>query len=374
MIDQQLCWQAVQSKNSDFDGKFFFGVITTGVYCRPSCPSRLPLRKNVHFYETARQAESDGLRACLRCRPLAAIGADPVEEKIRGACRFIESNISERLPLTALAAEADISPFHFQRAFKAIVGVSPRQYVEAHRLKKLKVNLRLCKDVTEAVYETGFESSSRVYDRADTRLGMTPSQYRNGGKGVSMTYASVQTAFGWMMIAATDRGISFVQFADDPGKLLSMLKNEYQQAELKSMDEPSHPAFVGWVSAVQNHLAGQGPRFSLPLDIRATAFQMKVWNYLQSIPYGSVQSYGEVAAAVGEPSAVRAVARACASNKVAILIPCHRVIRGTGELGGYKWGLARKRAIIDNERSHRETGVPVDSNTLRLGQAADIFL
>jgi AraC family transcriptional regulator, regulatory protein of adaptative response / methylated-DNA-[protein]-cysteine methyltransferase len=362
MLDQEMCWKAVRSKNADFDGTFFFGVVTTGVYCRPSCPSRMPLRQNVRFYETARQAESDGLRACLRCRPLAAIGADPLEEKIRGACGSIESNSSERLTLTALAAEAGLSPFHFQRAFKAIVGVSPRQYAEAHRLKKLKTNLRSCKDVTEAVYETGFESSSRVYERADTRLGMTPSQYRNGGKGVSITYATAQTAFGFIMIAATDRGISFVQFADHPAELLSMLQNEYPQAELKPMDEPSHPAFAGWVSAVQNHLAAQRPRLSLPLDIRATAFQMKVWNYLQSIPYGSVQSYGEVAEAIGVPRAVRAVARACASNKVAILIPCHRVIRGTGELGGYKWGLRRKRAIIDHERSHRETGVPGGTN------------
>lgn len=354
MLDHELCWQAVEAKDSHYDGKFFFGVMTTGVYCRPSCPSRLPLRKNVRFYETTNQAEADGLRACLRCRPLAAVGADPAEHRIRETCRFIEQNISDRLALSVLAAKAGISPFHLQRAFKAVVGVTPRQYVEALRLKKLKASLRHCKDVTEAVYEAGFESSSRVYERADTRLGMTPSQYRNAGDGVAMTYATVETAFGAMMVAATDRGLSFVQFGNSESELLAMLRAEYPLAELKPMTHPHHPDFFKWISALREHLIGNQPRVSLPLDIRATAFQMKVWNYLQSIPYGSVQSYAEVAAGIGHPKAVRAVARACASNRIAILIPCHRVIRGSGELGGYKWGLARKRAIIDCERRHRK--------------------
>jgi AraC family transcriptional regulator, regulatory protein of adaptative response / methylated-DNA-[protein]-cysteine methyltransferase len=353
MLNHESCWQAVESKDRKFDGKFFFGVLTTGVYCRPSCPSRLPLRKNVRFYKTTTEAEADGLRACLRCRPLAAVGADPAAQTMRRVCRFIEQNVSERLTLSSLAAEAVMSTFHFQRSFKAVVGVTPRQYVEALRLKKLKGNLRRCKDVTEAVYDAGFESSSRVYERADTRIGMTPSQYRNGGKGVAMTYATVETAFGSMMVAATDRGISFVEFADRESELLNMLKTEYPLAELRPMVQPCHPHFSEWISALRDYLAGDQPRLSLPLDIRATVFQMRVWSYLQAIPYGAVQSYGEVAAGIGHPSAVRAVARACASNRIAILIPCHRVIRGTGELGGYKWGLARKRALLDCERNHR---------------------
>jgi AraC family transcriptional regulator, regulatory protein of adaptative response / methylated-DNA-[protein]-cysteine methyltransferase len=354
MLDFELCWQAVTTKDSHYDNKFFFGVITTGVYCRPSCRSRMPLRKNVRFYETAAQAEADGLRACLRCRPLAAVGVHPAEQLIREVCRFIEQNVSDRLTLSALAAKAGVSPFHFQRAFKAVVGVSPRQYVEALRLRKFKTSLRRCKDVTEAVYDAGFESPSRVYERADTRLGMTPFQYRNGGKGVAMTYATVETAFGPMMVAATDRGLSFVQFGNNESELLAMLKAEYPLAEHRPMSRPCDPEFSKWIVALQEHLVGNQPRVSLPLDIRATAFQMKVWNYLQSIPYGAVQSYAEVAAGIGEPKAVRAVARACASNRIAVLIPCHRVIRGTGELGGYKWGLARKRAIIDTERRHSE--------------------
>jgi AraC family transcriptional regulator of adaptative response/methylated-DNA-[protein]-cysteine methyltransferase len=353
MLNYEVCWQAVESKDKSYNGKFFYGVVTTGVYCRPSCPSRLPLRKNVRFYLTPQEAEADGLRACMRCRPLA--GADPTAQRMREMCRIIEQNAGERLSLAELAAKAGMSPFHFQRGFKAVVGVTPKQYMEAHRLGRLKSSLRQCKDVTEAVYDAGFESSSRVYERADTRLGMTPKQYREGGRGVVMSYATIATAFGPMMVAATDRGICSVQFADDEADLLKMLEKEYPQAELKRMVKPYHPDFSRWTSALREHLAGNQPHLSLPLDIRATAFQMRVWNYLQSIPYGEVQSYSEVASGIGQPTAARAVARACASNKLAVLIPCHRVIRGTGDLGGYKWGLARKRTIIDYERRHRET-------------------
>jgi AraC family transcriptional regulator of adaptative response/methylated-DNA-[protein]-cysteine methyltransferase len=367
MLDPDLCWQAVQSKDSRTDGEFFYGVVTTGVFCRPSCPSRLPLRKNVRFYVSPGEAEKDGLRPCLRCRPFATVGTDPGTQRIQEICRFIEQHGGERLSLTALADRAGMSPFHFQRCFKAVVGVTPKLYVEARRVKKLKASLRQCRDVTEAVYDAGFESSSRVYERADTRLGMTPNQYRRGGAGVLMTYVTSATAFGPMMVAATDRGISFVQFAEEESGLLRMLKSEYPQAKLARMMRPHHPDFRKWISSLREHLAGNQPHLSLPLDIRATAFQMRVWNYLQSIPYGKVESYGEVAAGIGQPTAVRAVARACASNKTAILIPCHRVIRGTGELGGYKWGLARKRALIDHERAHRDRAsvqeAPVGGNS-----------
>lgn len=349
MLDFERCWRAVLERDSNEDGEFFFGVLTTGVFCRPSCPARRPLRKNVRVYETPEQAEKDGLRACLRCRPLAAIGRDPNAERIREACRYIEDNSDSILKLDDLSKRAGLSPFHFQRSFKAIVGVSPKQYLEAVRLKRLKSSLRSSRDVTAAVYDAGYGSSSRVYERADTRLGMTPKQYREGGRDVSITHVTVSTPVGRMMIGATDRGLCFVQFGNTEVALLRALKKEYPGANLQEMRKPYSSEFDRWVTALKQYLAGSQPHLDLPLDIRATAFQMKVWNYLQSIPYGTVQSYGEVTAAIGEPKAARAVAQACAKNRVALVIPCHRVVRGCGELGGYRWGLARKRTLIDQE-------------------------
>jgi AraC family transcriptional regulator of adaptative response/methylated-DNA-[protein]-cysteine methyltransferase len=274
-------------------------------------------------------------------------------ENIQDICRYIEAHADETLPLNDLARRAGLSAFHFQRSFKAAVGVTPRQYAEASRLKKLKTSLRNSGDVTEAVYDAGYGSASRVYERADTRLGMTPKQYREGGRTVPITYVSVESPVGPMMIGATDRGLCFLQFGDDSEELVKALKREYPSASIEEMRKPYSQEFQTWMDALNAHLAGKQPRLELPLDIQATAFQMRVWNYLQSIPYGEVQSYREVAEGIGQPSAARAVARACATNRVAIVIPCHRVIRGTGELGGYRWGLPRKRALIDRERSAR---------------------
>jgi len=351
MLNSDQCWEAIQKRDRAQDGHFYFGVMTTGVYCRPSCAARKPLRKNVRFYETPEQAEKDGLRPCLRCRPLAASGADPHTERIRELCRHIESHSGEPLKLRDLARCANLSPFHLQRSFKAVTGLTPKQYREAARLRSLKSGLKRSGGVTEAVYDAGYNSSSRVYERADTRLGMTPNQYRRGGEGVIITYATADTPVGMMMIGATDRGLCSVQFGDSREALLAALEREYPQALIEPMRRPGDPAFRQWMAALNDHLAGKQPRLDLPLDIRATAFQMLVWNYLQSIPYGKVESYGEVAKAIGRPKAVRAVARACATNPVAVAIPCHRVIRGTGELGGYRWGLARKRTLLDRERA-----------------------
>ena len=351
MLNQDRCWAAVEQRDKSQDGKFFFGVMTTGVYCRPSCPARQPLRKNVRFYATPEEAERDGLRACLRCRPLALVEKDPNAERIREVCRYIESHSDEELRLTELADRAKLSPFHFQRSFKAIAGVTPRQYVEAARLKKLKSRLRKSRDVTEAVYDAGYGSASRVYERADTRLGMTPNQYRQGGRSQAISYVTIDSPVGLMMMAATDRGVCFVRFGESEEALVDELKREYPASEIAPMRRPYHPDFEKWADALKRHLEGTRPHVDLPLDIRATVFQMRVWHYLQSIPYGEVQSYGEVASGIGQPSAVRAVANACAANPVAVVIPCHRVIRGTGELGGYRWGLARKRVLIERERA-----------------------
>lgn len=275
------------------------------------------------------------------------------QDRIQELCRFIETHSDETLTLEVLAERAGLSPFHLQRRFKAAIGVTPKEYVEACRVRQLKSSLRTAGDVTDAVYEAGFGSSSRVYERADTRLGMTPRQYRRGGESVNITYTTIATPVGLMMIGATDRGLCFVQFGESSEELLGMLAREYPAASLAPMKEPVHLDFAKWVERLTAHLSGALPQLELPLDIQATAFQMRVWNYLQTIPYGEVQSYGEVAAGIGAPHASRAVARACATNRVALVIPCHRVIRGTGEMGGYRWGMARKRTILDRERAER---------------------
>jgi AraC family transcriptional regulator of adaptative response/methylated-DNA-[protein]-cysteine methyltransferase len=270
---------------------------------------------------------------------------------IHNVCRYVEDHSDEALTLAELASLASMSRFHFARTFKAVVGVTPKQYLATIRLRKLKAGLGKAKSVDTAAYDAGYGSTSRVYEQAGTRLGMTPSQYRRGGEGVSISYATLPTAIGLMMIGATDRGICFVGFGEMQLELLERLRAEYPKAAIEPMPEPFHPDFRAWVNAITRHLAGEAPRPDLPLDIQATAFQMRVWKYLQTIPAGDVQSYSEVATAIGQPNAARAVAQACARNPAAVLIPCHRVIRGSGELGGYRWGLARKRGLIDAERA-----------------------
>ena len=349
-MSDELKWEAVTKRDAASDGKFLYGVMTSGVYCRPSCPSRLPLRKNVRFYDDAASAERDGLRACRRCRPLDQSVLHRGIERIRTVCRYIDDHAGERLTLASLSRRAHLSAFHFQRTFKDVVGITPKQYVEAARMRTLKSKLREGQSATDAGYDAGFGSGSRVYERVDTRLGMTPKQYREGGKGVAISYALSETPLGVMMIGATDRGLCFLQFDTSRDKLLERLKLEYPQAQIAQMANHRDVQFQAWMKALAEYLDGSRQQLDLPLDVRGTAFQMKVWNYLQRIPYGHVQSYAEVARGIGAPKAVRAVASACASNHVALVIPCHRVIRGDGTLGGYRWGLDRKRTLIDTER------------------------
>ena len=351
MLNQDECWNSLLQHGKTCDGQFYIGVLTTGVYCRPSCPARRPLRKNVRFYETPAQAANDGLRPCLRCRPLDASMADAHTAAMGSLCEYIKQNLERTLNLDQLAQRVQLSPQYLQRLFKSIVGVSPKQYADACRLQKLKGGLRTSKDVTEAVYGAGFGSSSRVYERSDSQLGMTPGEYRKGGPGIVVTYAPIESAFGLLLLGATDRGICFLQFGESLAGLLTELRREYPAASFEPMRSPLAPEFERWAMALSLYLEGDEPRLDLPLDVRSTAFQMKVWTYLQSIPRGSVQSYGEVAAGIGQPGAARAVGRACATNRVALVIPCHRVIRGGGELGEYRWGLARKRALLDAERA-----------------------
>jgi AraC family transcriptional regulator of adaptative response/methylated-DNA-[protein]-cysteine methyltransferase len=279
-------------------------------------------------------------------------------ESIGRVCRYIEAHSDEPLALDALAKMAAMSKFHFARRFKAIVGVTPKQYAAEQRLSRFKHELKSGSAVDASVYEAGYGSSSRAYEKAARNLGMTPAQYRRAGEGVEISYATLETPAGLMLIGATDRGICFVQFGDSENALVAVLRAEYPKAKLAPMARPHHPQFELWVEAIRRMIDGERPQDALPLDIRATAFQMRVWQHLQSIPYGDVQSYGEVAAAIGEPTAARAVANACAQNPAAVVIPCHRVIRQSGDLGGYRWNLARKRALLDHERRAKLTVTP----------------
>ncbi len=330
---EQQYWQAVIGRDRGFDGQFVYGVMTTGVYCRPSCGARIPLRKNVRFYGSPAEAERDGLRACLRCHPKEDAGGRMRE--VRG---FIEAHADERLTLKQLAGRAGMSRFHFQRTFKAEVGMSPREYQESFRMARLKKGLREAHGVADAVYEAGFGSSSRVYERADGKLGMTPGEYRAGGRGVEISYAAFQTGLGEMLIGATDRGICFVQF----GAGVDELAREFPGAELREAAQGEQ--LREWGRRIGEFVGGE-----FPVALSGTPFQMEVWEFLRGIPRGETRSYTEVAAGIGKAGAVRAVASACAANRVALLVPCHRVIRGDGGVGGYRWGVERKKELLRRE-------------------------
>jgi AraC family transcriptional regulator of adaptative response/methylated-DNA-[protein]-cysteine methyltransferase len=348
LLNAELCWTAVAQRDRTRDGSFYYGVLTTGVYCRPSCSSRMPKRSNVRFYESAEAAEADGLRPCLRCKPRQA--AATVPDWVPRLCRHIESHCTEPLPLHELNRISGLSAFHMQRSFKAATGVTPRQYQLSCRMQLLRRQLRRDQSVTAAIFEAGFGSLSRVYERTDSELGMTPTQYRDGGGGLSLTWATMQTSLGLIALAATDRGLCFLQFGDSESELAGALRQEFPKGTLTPLARPYPQPFHDWAEAVEAHIDGARAALDLPLDLRATAFQCLVWNCLRTIPYGETRSYQEVARAIGRPSAARAVARACASNRVALLIPCHRVLRGDGELGGYRWGVERKQALLNRER------------------------
>jgi AraC family transcriptional regulator of adaptative response/methylated-DNA-[protein]-cysteine methyltransferase len=295
----------------------------------------------------ARRCSKNRIELTVRCRYCR----DVIE--IKRITDYIERHLEGDVSLDRLSREAGVSRFHLQRSFKAAVGVTPKQYAEACRLRSLKQNLREGTDVLGSVFAAGFGSSSRVYERVDTRLGMTPSEYRNRGESIEITHATVETSQGLLTIGATDRGLCFVQFGETAKELEVELRREYPAAMIAAMREPKPEPFREWIAALEEHLRGSRPRLELPLDLRATAFQMRVWRYLQSIPYGETRSYAQVAASIGAPKSARAIARACASNRVALAIPCHRVIRGTGDISGYRWGAERKQALLEAERRGR---------------------
>jgi AraC family transcriptional regulator, regulatory protein of adaptative response / methylated-DNA-[protein]-cysteine methyltransferase len=348
------------ARDSRVDGTFVFGVHSTGIYCRPSCPARRPRPEHVVFFQRPDEAERAGFRACRRCHPRLDPASDPRVTLIESACRYIEEHLDVPLNLAALAqavgsdTQAARNPHSLQRLFTRLVGITPRQYVDACRLDHVKARLRAQEAITHAVYDAGYGSSSRLYERAAVRLGMTPGAYRRGGKEMHIEYSIVNSPLGRLLVAATERGVCAVSLGDSDGPLEAALRAEYPAADLHKDGATLRP----WAEALVSYLRGQTPSLALPLDIQATAFQRKVWDALRAIPYGATRSYGEIARALGRPSAVRAVARACATNPVSLVIPCHRVVREDGALGGYRWGMERKRALLAQERraaSHRAT-------------------
>ena len=340
-------WQAIVERDRALDGAFVFGVSSTGVFCRPSCPARRPRRENVRFFEHATAAERAGYRACLRCRPKAVDG-NPQSAMVRAICRYIEQNIEDRITLGSLAAKFRRSAFHLQRMFKSVLGVSPKAYIDACRLRQVKQNLQAGHDVTTSLYAAGYGSSSRLYERTASQLGMTPEKYRRGALAAVVRFTIASSPLGRMLIAATGKGICAIQFADSDEELQQGLMREFPFAARKRDDA----ALAEWRVSLAHLMTGQDahPASSLPLDIRATAFQRRVWEHLQRIPRGETQSYSAVAKKIGMPKATRAVARACATNPVAIAIPCHRVVREDGELGGYRWGMERKQQLLAMEK------------------------
>jgi AraC family transcriptional regulator of adaptative response/methylated-DNA-[protein]-cysteine methyltransferase len=342
-------WDAVLARDSSQDGEFFFAVASTGVYCRPSCPAKRPRRENVSFFRRPEQAEKAGFRACLRCRPKSA-ARNPQTDTVKNVCRYIEQHLDEPVTLERLGAAFGQSPFHLQRTFKKALGITPRAYADSCRMNLLKHNLQTGQSVTHALYDAGYSSSSRLYERTASQLGMTPDKYRRGAIAATIRYTCTNSPLGRMLVAATEKGICAIQFADTDGELVEGLKREFPFAARKHDQE----SMQAWTRTLLSQITGHKLNRALPLDIQATAFQRRVWNHLQSLPFGTTQSYREVAKAIGRPTAARAVARACATNPVAVAIPCHRVVREDGEMGGYRWGVERKKALLQLERQESE--------------------
>ena len=344
--DAERNWQAVLAHDRDFDGRFVYAVRSTGVYCRPSCPSRRPRRDQVVFYARPEAAEQAGFRACRRCGKETSTAGRPQREIVNRAMKAISATEEGAPTLAALGSHLKVNPRHLAREFKRFTGISPRDYSEAQRLRRLKAGLRNGASVTEAIYDAGYGSSRAVYERAQTQLGMTPGAYRRGGAGMRIGYAIVDSPLGRLLVAATGRGVCSVCLGDSDAALEKALFQEYPKAEVQRDSN----GLGATLQALQEHMAGRMPHLDLRVDVQATVFQWQVWRELGRIPYGETRSYSDIARAIGKPRSVRAVANACASNRVAVVIPCHRVVRESGDLGGYRWGIDRKRTLLEREK------------------------
>jgi len=344
-LARRRCLAAVALHDARMDGAFVYAVRSTGIYCRPSCPSRRPHTRQILLFVQPEAAEQAGFRACRRCHPRQARG-NPQADLIRRVCGEIEGNPDGSLSLWNLAERTGLSAAHLQRTFRQTMGITPRQYADALRVARLKSELRKGKDVTTAMHEVSYGSASRLYEKSDAQLGMTPATYRRGGRGMNISYTIAPCSLGRVLVAATQRGISAVYLGERDSDLAAALRKEYPRAEIQC-GSGEHSK---WVRAVVRHLAGSNPRMDLPTDVVATAFQRRVWEALRAIPLGATRTYAEVARTIGQPSAIRAVAHACATNPAAIVVPCHRVVRTDGTLGGYRWGLERKQSLLERER------------------------
>jgi AraC family transcriptional regulator of adaptative response/methylated-DNA-[protein]-cysteine methyltransferase len=344
-MDEERCWQAVLAREPSFDGAFVYAVRSTGIFCRPTCPSRRPRREQVIFFGQPAAAEQAGFRACRRCRPGGSVYSEAQTDLAERARQLIDEHPDEALTLDELGARIGASPYHLQRVFKRAIGITPRQYAEARRLDRLKARLKQGDNVTTALYQAGYNSSSRLYEQAPERLGMTPATYRRGGAGARISYSIADSPLGRLLVAATERGVCFVSMADDDADIEAALAREYPAATIERDDT----RLGEWLGVIVRHVSGDQPGLDLPLDVQATAFQWRVWEALKAIPYGDTRSYGQIAEELGDRNAARAVARACATNPVALVIPCHRVVREGGEMGGYRWGKERKQALLERE-------------------------
>lgn len=338
-------WDLVLRRDRAGDGRFVYAVTSTGVFCRPSCPSRRPRRDRVRFFDTTAAAERAGFRGCRRCRPTGAVGSASVAEAIRRASRYLTQHADEVVSLASLGKVAHLSPSHLQRQFKQALGVSPREYQAACRADRFRKELRAGRDVSAAMYEAGYGSPSRIYEASPTGRGMQPAAYRRGGAGADVGFTTVRCQLGWLLVAATNRGVCAVKLGDAQAALEADLRREFPSAQV-SADQFVHRE---WLTAILDRLQGTPRSVELPLDVRGTAFQWRVWLALQQIPSGETRSYSDLARAIGRPSAVRAVARACASNPVCLVVPCHRVIAKDGGLGGYRYGATRKAKLLARE-------------------------
>jgi len=343
-MQQDKYWQAVITRNRNYDGKFVYGVISTKIYCQPSCPSRKPRRENVLFFSQSLEAENNGFRACKRCFSKNKLEKSHLQ-LVQRICRFIDKQADNPPSLSQLAAQFNISQYHLQRTFKNLVGITPRQYTEARRIESFKNLLRQGEKVVNAVYESGYNSSSSLYESSASKLGMTPDTYRKGGKNMIINYTIIPCSMGYLLVATTELGICSVKLGDTKEELESILYKDFHQAKL-IFDIKTHQ---DWVKKILDFIDGNQPHIDLPLDIRGTAFQKQVWEALKKIPYGETCTYKDIANQINKPASVRAVGNACGANPVALIVPCHRVVKNDGSLGGYRWGIERKKKFLNLE-------------------------